>query len=124
MAQVKIFFSGAHSFKAVLPHQGHVVNGCAVWSKPKAVGCGLALQLVCAGTAPMKPSFNSWSNSSCILVRRNLATGCSSQTRIIFVYFLHPESVSNVALFPHDCCAAHFSLKISLQQYFSAMSCC
>lgn len=108
-------------FKAMLPRQGHVV-GCAAWSKPKAVGCGLALQLVLTGTAPVKPSFNSWSSSSFILAGGNVATGCSSQTQIIFVYFLHPDSASNPVLFPHDYFAAHFSLKSSLQQYFSAMS--
>lgn len=104
--------------KAMLPHQGHVV-GCAAWPKPKAVGCGLALQLVFTGTAPMKPSFNSWSNSSFILAGGKLATGCSSQTHLIFVYFLHLDSASNPVLFPHDYFAAHFSLKSSLQRYFS-----
>lgn len=108
-------------FKAMLPHQGHVL-GCAISSKPKAVGCGLTLQLVLTGRAPVKPSFNSWSNSR-LYPPGNQTTGCSSQTCMIFVYFLHPGSASNPALFPHDYFAAHFSLKSSLQWYFSAMNC-
>lgn len=109
----------------VLILQGHASTSRAcsgMCSLVKAKSCGLALQLVLTGTAPMKPSFNSWRNSSFILAAGNLATGCSSQTHITFVYFLHPDSASNPVLFPHDYFAAHFSLKSSLQWYFSAMS--
>lgn len=91
----------------MLPHQGHVVES-AVWSKPEAVGCGLALQLVLTGTAPVKPNFNSWSNSSFILTGGILATACSSQTLKIFVCFPHPDGASSFIYAALLCCTLLF----------------